>query len=107
MSIRTRTLLSLALLGQLAYAGPADADDEETTPFELDVFLVAHLFPSNSGLGRADTDPEDLSPSSMLAFGLRIGVGWSLLMFEGEVLGIPTHIQRSGGPSEFILGYRG
>jgi outer membrane protein OmpA-like peptidoglycan-associated protein len=107
MSFRTRTLLSLALLGQLAFAGAAAADDEEVHhPFELGIFLGAHFFSSNSGLGRADTDPESLSPANMFMFGARIGVGWSRLMIEAEVGGIPTHTQDSAA-NEFALAYRG
>src|SRR6266581_3091535 len=104
---RSRTWLSLAILCQLAFAGAAVADEEVFHTFELGVFLGAHIFPSNSGLGRADTSPTDLSPSTMLAFGARVGYGWPRLMIEAEVLAIPTHVQREGGPSEFILGYRG
>jgi OOP family OmpA-OmpF porin len=137
-STRKSTLRSNAVIGFLSFLTAAsllvggaaraksddDEDDEapkrgaghdEDRPKELrfDFGLTGgyHWFDSQSGLGRYDSDPPELSPLHQFVLGARLGLHFNnYLVLEGEALWSPTRTRYEvgfGGTKENIFMYRG
>ena len=71
--------------------GPASEEPTEYR-FEFGLFAGAHFFNSQSGLGRFDNSPPDISPATNVALGGRLALNFNRwVSVEAEALGIPTH----------------
>jgi len=79
--------------------------------FEFGLNAGAHFFNKKSGLGRADGDPEGLSPKTSVALGGHLALNFNRwVSVEGEALMMPTHSRFSdanNGTKLTVFGYRG
>ena len=96
-------VLGAALFPLLIAAGPALAQEpalqlrtdvaaRRDFRFELGVVAGGHFFHDEHTLGRADTDPDVLSPASAGAFGVQFAMNlYRYMMVEAEALGTRTN----------------
>lgn len=93
--------------GPLKVKETTDNDEPPEYRFEFGLTAGAHFFNKKSGLGRAKSDPEALSPDNNIAFGGRLALNFNRwVSVEGEALLIPTHT-RDNATKIFAAAYRG
>jgi OOP family OmpA-OmpF porin len=75
-------------------------------PWEAGIHAGVRFFTEDHGLGRTRGQPEDLSPATGLALGLRLARNFSpRLALEGELQGTPTETV-NGATGMTVLAYR-
>jgi outer membrane protein OmpA-like peptidoglycan-associated protein len=108
--MRKETLSRAGILGLVAlvaglWSTPASAQ-ERHQPFELGLYGGWYFFAAEHGLGRAENDPEGLSPKDFLEIGARFGWNFSQIVgIEGEFYVVPTKLNNEA-TNELIIGYR-
>jgi OOP family OmpA-OmpF porin len=101
-------LASTSAMAAAPEAGKSAAPDEPPEyRFEFGLLGGAHFFNKKSGLGRAKSDSEDLSPATGAAMGGRLALNFNRwVSVEGEAIAIPTH-SRDSRTKMWAFGYRG
>jgi OmpA-OmpF porin, OOP family len=99
-------LLRLATFAAAIMATSSATAQERHRPFEVGIYGGGYFFNDEHGLGRTETDPAGLSPSTGIEIGARLGFGFTPRFgLEGEFYVVPTSTSDEG-TNILVIGYR-